>query len=437
MMKLFKKQRNAIYYLNHPDIREVIYGGAAGGGKSALLCLRAIEMAQKYKGSRWMLGRSKLKTLKQTTLNTFFEVASAHDVGNQFTFNQQSNTIHFKNGSDILLKDLFYYPSDPEFDELGSLEICGAFVDEVSQVTWKAWQISQSRCRYKLHEFDITPKILGTCNPWKGWGYNEFYKPKRDGCLKKTRAFVQALPTDNPHLPKSYLDSLLQLDENSRQRLYYGNWEYDDDPAWLIDSYDAVVDIFTNEGTGTGKYITVDAARFGSDKAIMLVWEGWRVIDYSVMEISKTTDISAKVKQFQRKYNIANRHVIVDSDGVGGGVADETGAVNFVNNAKPLKVGGKDENFANLQSQCGFYLADRINDSSLAIKCELPGGYKDEIGEELEQLKKTMNDGESKKKLIGKDSIKAMIGRSPDWRDALLMRSYFDLAPKRKPNKAL
>src|SRR5690554_6106895 len=131
-MKLFKTQRNAIYYLNHPDIREVVYGGAAGGGKSALLCLRAIEMAQKYKGSRWMLGRSKLKTLKQTTLNTFFEVASAHDVDNQFTFNHQSNTIHFKNGSDILLKDLFYYPSDPEFDELGSLEICGAFVDEVS-----------------------------------------------------------------------------------------------------------------------------------------------------------------------------------------------------------------------------------------------------------------------------------------------------------------
>jgi len=436
-MKLFKKQRNAIWYLNQPQISELVYGGAAGGGKTALLCLRAIEQCQKYPGSRWMLGRSKLKTLKQTTLNTFFEVSSALGINNQFTFNGQSNSINFKNGSDILLKDLFYYPSDPEFDELGSLEICGAFVDEVSQVTWKAWQISQSRCRYKLREFGITPKILGTCNPWKGWGYNEFYKPKRDGYLKKTRAFIQALPTDNPHLPKSYLDSLLQLDENSRQRLYYGNWEYDDDPAWLIDSYDAVADIFTNEGTGTGKYITVDAARFGSDKAIILVWEGWRVIDYSVMEISKTTDISAKVKKFQREYNIANRHVIVDSDGVGGGVADETGAVNFVNNAKPLKVAGKDENFANLQSQCGFYLADRINDSSLAIKCELPGGYKDEIGEELEQLKKTMNDGESKKKLMGKDSIKMMIGRSPDWRDALLMRSYFDLAPKRKPNKAI
>lgn len=430
-MKLFKKQRNAIWYLNKPEVSEVVYGGAAGGGKTALLCLRAIEQAQKYPGSRWMLGRSKLKTLKQTTLNTFFEVSSALGINDQFTFNGQSNSIIFNNGSEILLKDLFYYPSDPDFDELGSLEICGAFVDEISQVTWKAWQITQSRCRYKLKEFGLTPKMFGTTNPWKGWGYNEFYKPKRDGYIKPTRAFIQALPTDNPHLPQSYLDSLLQLDENSRQRLYYGNWEYDDDPAWLIENYDAIADIFTNAGKRGLKYITADAARFGSDKAIILVWNGWVVIDYFVMDISKTTEISEKIKQFQRQYHIPNRQTIVDADGVGGGVADETGCISFLNNGKPMPDAGKPINFANLQSQCGFYLADRINDSSLAIACKMPGDYKDQIGEELEQLKKTMNDAESKKKLISKDDIKKMIGRSPDWRDSLLMRSYFDFKPKR------
>ena len=89
-----------------------------------------------------------------------------------------------------------------------------------------------------------------------------------------------------------------------------------------------------------------------------------------------------------------------------------------------MKVEGKDQNFANLQSQCGFYLADKINESALAIKCEMPGNYKNNIGEELEQLKKVMNDAEGKKKLIGKDFIKQLIGRSPDWRDAYMQQLH-------------
>lgn len=431
-MKLLGKQREAVWYLNHPAITEVLFGGAAGGGKTALLALRAIEQAQKYKGSRWLLGRSKLKTLKETTLATFFDLSNKLGISNQYKYNSVGGVINFNNGSSIILKDLFLYPSDPEFDSLGSLEITGAFIDEASQVSWKAWQIVQSRQRYKLNDFGLTPKTLGTCNPWKGWGYKEFYKPAKEKTLKRNRAFVQALPTENPYLPKTYLDSLLRLDENSRQRLYYGNWEYDDDPARLIESYDAIVDIFTNAGVRGKKYITCDAARFGSDKSIILVWDGYVVIDAAVMEISKTTEISARIKKFQQQYNIPNRQTVVDSDGVGGGVADQVDCENFVNNATPFEINGEKQNFSNLQSQCGFALADCINESKLAIEVVLSGDRKDEIAEELEHLKRITNDAEGKKKLVGKDEIKKMIGRSPDWRDALLMRFYFDLKTQKE-----
>ena len=232
-MKLLPKQKNAIYFLKDDTTKEILYGGAAGGGKSALGCLWLIESCQKYPGTRWLMGRAKLKTLKETTINTFFELSSKLGISEQFQYKEQKGLIQWNNGSEILLKDLFFYPSDPEFDELGSLEISGAFIDECSQIVQKAWKLVISRIRYKLKEYELTPKILGTCNPSQNWVYTEFYKPHENDKLPVYKKFVQSLPTDNPHLHPTYLESLLQLDEPSKQRLYFGNWNYDNDPAKL------------------------------------------------------------------------------------------------------------------------------------------------------------------------------------------------------------
>ena len=185
-MILLPKQEHAVYHLKNDSITEVLYGGAAGGGKSALGCLWLIEQCLIYPSSRWLMGRSKLKTLKETTLNTFFEMAQELNIGKQFNFNAQSNIIYFKNGSEIILKDLFLYPSDPNFDSLGSLEITGAFIDECNQITYKAWQVVKSRIRYKLEEFGLTPKLFGSCNPSKNWAFKEFYQADKEGHISHT-----------------------------------------------------------------------------------------------------------------------------------------------------------------------------------------------------------------------------------------------------------
>ena len=173
-MELLQKQSNAVYFLKDKTTKEVLYGGAAGGGKSALGVLWLIEQSQNYPGTRWLMGRAKLKTLKETTLNTFFDLASQLKIIDQFSFNGQNGVIYWKNGSEILLKDLYSYPADPNFDSLGSLEITGAFIDECNQISYKAWQIVTSRIRYKLNEYNLTPKILGSCNPAKNWTYSKF-----------------------------------------------------------------------------------------------------------------------------------------------------------------------------------------------------------------------------------------------------------------------
>ena len=63
-MRLLIKQEHAVYYLKDNVTKEILYGGAAGGGKSALGVLWLIEQCQAYPGTRWLMGRSKLKTLK-------------------------------------------------------------------------------------------------------------------------------------------------------------------------------------------------------------------------------------------------------------------------------------------------------------------------------------------------------------------------------------
>ena len=425
-MKLLIKQEHATYYLKDRNTKEILYGGAAGGGKSALGCLWLIEMCQTYKGSRWLMGRSKLKSLKETTLNSFFELTSKLEIGDQFTYNAQSNIIKWNNGSEILLKDLFLYPSDPNFDSLGSLEICGAFIDECNQVVHKAWQIVLSRCRYKLNEFDLIPKVLGSCNPAKNWTYKEFYKKSKDKSIDKGKVFIQALPTDNPHLPKSYLESLLSLDKNSKQRLYYGNWEYDDDPTALID-YDSIMDYFNPVHLTQGKdtYLTIDVARQGRDKSVIRVWNGWVCIKRIAFAKNTITELADKVKQLMNQYNVSRSRVVADEDGVGGGLVDILRCKGFVNNSKALN----GENYDNLKSQCSHKIALRIVNKEIGEICN-DKQLIDLISEEMEAVKLVDMDKNGKVKLLPKDKVKELIGRSPDDWDTIYMRYFFELVNK-------
>lgn len=371
------------------------------------------------------MGRSKLKTLKETTLNSFFEITGILGLSDQFNYNAQSGIIYWQNGSEIILKDLFLYPSDPNFDSLGSLEITGAFIDECNQVVYKAWQVVKSRIRYKLKQFNLIPKMLGTCNPAKNWVYPNFYQAKKDNSLPYYRKFIQALPTDNHHLPESYLKSLLELDENSRQRLYYGNWEYDNDPSSLI-SYPNILKVFKNNELIPGEYyITSDIARFGRDKTIIGLWRGMRLVEITTIGKNKVTEAAQIIKDLAFKYNISMKHVIVDDDGVGGGVTDILDCVGFVNNSRPMPnpENKDDENFMNLKSQMYFRLAKEITDGNMYINCE--DDIRDIIIQELEQVKQYNMDKDGKKQIVPKDVVKELLGRSPDYSDMLMMRMWF------------
>ena len=421
---LTSKQGEALRYLTDKTTTEVLYGGAAGGGKSYLGCCFIIWTCLQYDGVRCLIGRSKLDTLKKTTLNTFFEVCSQWGIlaTTHYKYNASSNVITFFNGSEVILKDLFAYPSDRNFDSLGSLEITAAFIDECSQITEKAKQIVASRIRYKLDEYDLTPKILLTCNPSKEWVYSSFYKPSKENKLPKYRKFIQSLVTDNKHVSKHYREQLNKLDDISKQRLLFGNWEYDDSDDKLI-NYDAILTIFENEELAGGDgYISADIARYGKDKTVLIYWSGLRAEQFITMATNSVTEAANKIKELQQKYSVPLANICVDEDGVGGGVKDILRCKGFVNNSKALK----GENYVNLKTQCYYKLADYINKLSIHINCK-DITIRNIITQELEQVRRKNYDKDTKLQLISKEEVKTAIGRSPDYSDALMMRLVYEL----------
>jgi phage terminase large subunit len=421
---LTSKQGEALRYLTDKTTTEVLYGGAAGGGKSYLGCCFIIWLCLEYDGVRTLIGRSKLDTLKKTTLNTFLEVCSQWQIkaNTHYKYNASTNVITFFNGSEVILKDLFAYPSDKNFDSLGSLEITAAFIDECSQITEKAKQIVASRIRYKLDEYNLVPKILLTCNPSKQWVYSTFYKPYKENKLPKHRKFIQSLVDDNKHVSKHYKEQLNKLDNVSKQRLLFGNWEYDDSDDKII-NYDAILGTFENNNLPAGDYyITADIARYGKDKTVIILWSGLRAEKFITMATNSVTEAANKIKELQQKYSVRLANICVDEDGVGGGVKDILRCKGFVNNSKALR----GENYTNLKTQCYYKLADYINKLSLYFNC-YDIATKNAIIEELEQVRRKNYDKDTKLQLVSKEEVKTAIGRSPDYSDAIMMRLVYEL----------
>jgi phage terminase large subunit len=416
-------QERAIEYLFDKTTTEVLFGGAAGGGKSWVGCSWLILMCLKYPKTRYLMGRSKLDSLKKTTFNTFLEVCETWNLkaGKHYNFNGGSNVVTFYNRSEIILKDLFLYPSDRNFDNLGSLEITGAFIDEANQITEKAKNIVASRMRYKLDDFGIIPKLLMTCNPAKNWVYTQYYRPSKEGKQKPHRKFIQSLVDDNEYISKYYKTQLQTLDELSKQRLLFGNWEYDASKDNLIE-YDAIINMFSQKGIQGEKYISCDVARYGSDRTVVMLWQGLHVKKIRTLLKSSVNEVVDVVRQMQQEEQVNLRNIIVDEDGVGGGVKDYLRCQGFVNNARPIK----GENYQNLKTQCYYKLADLINKGQIGIDCE-DISIKNNIIEECEQIRMKDADKDNKLQMLPKDTVKDIIGRSPDYSDALAMRMYYEI----------
>lgn len=430
-----ERQFEAWEFLSDQVTTSIGYGGAAAGGKSWLGCNWITLMCYAYPGTRWFIGRKEQTNLQKTTLVTLFKVFERYGIRPDidFSFDKKLNIIHFKvTKSEILLLDLAYKPSDPLYTRLGGLEVTGGFIDESNEIEYAAIDVVGTRIgRWRNEEYGILGKILETFNPSKNHVYTRFYQPFKDNSLPSYVRFIRSLPTDNPYTPSAYLEQLRHSDPITRQRLLEGNFEYDEDENALF-SFDDIQNLFTNSINTDGQeyYITVDVARFGKDRTIIMTWKGLEVIDIEIIDKSDLSYVEDRVEQKRQQFGVKLLNVIADEDGVGGGVVDHLKCRGFVANSSPVENANPHYkvNFQNLKSQCYYALAELTQQGKIRIMTDRVF-VKEAIAEELEQIKRKDSDKDGKLKVIGKDEIKDTLGHSPDFADTLMMRMFFVVQP--------
>ena len=436
-----KKQEEALYLWADNKTEEILYGGAKNGGKSYLGGSCIFHDALVYPETMYFIARQTLADLRKYTIPTIHEIFKnwGIDVSRYAPYNGQDNYFKCYNGSRVYLIECSYLPSDPLYERFGSMQMTRGWIEEAGETVEAAKQnLRLSIGRWKNEEYGILGKLLMTCNPKKNWLKYNYIDPYSRNELPETIAVVLASVYDNEHRQAGSEKVLEGLTGVARQRLLSGMWDYDSDDDSLIDG-EKILDLYTNSHVPQGnRYITCDVARKGKDKSVLFVWDGWRLVDVEIHHKKLTTEITERVKFLMNKHGIPKSNVICDEDGVGGGVVDQLGCRGFVNNSSPLPspIKFEKDNFDNLKSQCYFLVSDRINTGGVFIEYNLSGLYQDGksvkelLNQELENVRDKGVDEEKKKGVIPKDKVKELIGRSPDFADTLMMREWFDLAPR-------
>lgn len=427
-----EKQKECARYWADDETTDISYGGSKGGAKSFTGCSLIFGSAFMYPGTHWFIARKHLNDLRKFTLPSIHEVFGEWKLhSGYYNFNGQDNFFTLHNESKVFLLDAKPLPSDPLYMRFGSMQNTGGWIEEAGEFEEEAKNnLAASIGRWKNDVYGIKGKLLQTCNPSKNYLYRDYYKKFKNGTLEPWKKFIQAFPQDNKKLPAGYLEHLRRtLSTNQAKRLLEGNWEYDDNPFALC-SYEKILDVFTNTFVADGDgYITVDVARKGKDTTRIVYWKGWRMIEVTTLHRALTGEVVKSIKAMQSRHGVPNSRTVADEDGVGGGVVDMVGCKGFIAMSSPILIpaakNDQTEQYYNFKSQCGFYLAKKVN--AAEIYCSFTDKDRDELIEELEQLEEEELAADMKARIISKDLMKERLGRSPDLLDNCIMRSSFDL----------
>jgi hypothetical protein len=212
---------------------EVLFGGAAGGGKSVAIVMEALLRCLKYAGARAYIFRRTYRELDDVLLPILRE-QTPRELGR---YDGGSRTMRLVNGSEIRLRHCFC--EQDRFRYQGA-EIHFLFIDELTHFTRETFDYLKSRLR-AARALKLFPCVRCSANPG-GIGHawvKQYFVDNGPGKLfeqrvysrvlgrekRTTRLYLPSLATDNPHIGEGYLFELEQKPKALRDALLYGNWD--------------------------------------------------------------------------------------------------------------------------------------------------------------------------------------------------------------------
>ena len=208
------------------DADEVLFGGAAGGGKSYGQLIDALLFALKYAGSKQLILRNTFPELQRSLVLVSVmlyptEVAS---------YNQSRYVWQFINGSRI---EFGYLESDKDVQKYQSAEYDVIRFDELTHFTEFQYTYMISRIRGANN---FPKQIKSSTNPGNrghSWVKARFIDPMPPETVYtdangRTRIFIPARVQDNKFLidaDPDYIKRLDQLPEDQRRALRDGDWD--------------------------------------------------------------------------------------------------------------------------------------------------------------------------------------------------------------------
>ena len=204
---------------------EVLFGGAAGGGKSYGQMVDALVFALKHPGSKQLVLRRTYPELEKSLIRTSLALFPR----SLYSFNSTSHTGRFKNGSTV---DFGYCGTENDVYQYQSAEYDVVRFDELTHFTENQYLYLISRVR----GVNGYPKqVKSSTNPGGTghvWVRKRFIDPSPcgEGFIGEngtSRIFIPSLLSDNGFLCRAdpdYKKRLLSLPERERKALLYGDW---------------------------------------------------------------------------------------------------------------------------------------------------------------------------------------------------------------------
>lgn len=271
--------------------------------------------------------------------------------------------------------------------------------------------------------------------------YEQYGSPEE--LFIKSVAFIEGKLSDNVQLLRSdptYLANLANQSEEQRARDLDGNWKYrsiGDDMIKLQHMENFYKNAYCSGDSV--RRVSCDVAFDGGDAMVMWLWIGNHIQDLYVCRFNSKGAVNA-VKTKLNEWHVREENFTYDLNGLGQAFKGFFPKSVPFNNRESVA----DEYkyiYANMKSQAAYMFAQAVINCDISISEDLlkrkisTRSFTDTpltlvLNKERKAIRQNVTEADKGFSLIKKTEMKALVGHSPDFIEALLMRFVFDIKQK-------